>query len=61
MKIREIYSKLNSRTFFLSPLLFLTSLFIKFELNNKGEGTSPEQEALVHNLLHSGGKFKKLN
>ena len=23
----------------------------------KGEGTSPEQEQLVHNLLHSGGKF----
>lgn len=23
----------------------------------KGEGTSPEQEQLVHSLLHSGGKF----
>lgn len=24
---------------------------------NKGDGTSPEQEQLVHSLLHSGGKF----
>lgn len=29
----------------------------KFLYDKKGEGTSPEQEQLVHNLLHSGGKF----